>query len=167
MAPPGKVSLRYKRTVENKSVRTMSIQAALMLPQIEVDHLKDFVEVLKRYLGTIADSVMDFPEEKKFSANRPPPSDEEQKLQEMGEPSGLIAAIEGFIDKVGELGAKLVEFSKGLYETVAEGLGALMSGTGRLIAAASSRFSRVKALCASACLRCRLEGAEVAPRGRG
>ena len=73
MAPPGKVSLRHKCTVANKSVRTMSIQAALMLPQIEVDHLKDFVEVLKRYLGAIADSVMDCPQEKNFSANRPPP----------------------------------------------------------------------------------------------
>jgi len=60
------------------------------------------------------------------------------------EPSGLTQAIEGFMDKVGELGAKLVEFSRDVYETVAEGLGALMSGTGRLIAAASSRFSRVK-----------------------
>ena len=68
----------------------------------------------------------------------------------MGEPSGLIAAIEGFIHKVGELGAKLMDSQKGLYETIAEGLGALMSGTGRLIAAASSRFSRVKApLCIS------------------
>mmetsp|Transcript_63330 Transcript_63330/g.176178 ORF Transcript_63330/g.176178 Transcript_63330/m.176178 type:complete len:467 (-) Transcript_63330:258-1658(-) len=36
MAPPEEVCLRYKYTVANKSVRMTNIQAALMLPQIQV-----------------------------------------------------------------------------------------------------------------------------------
>lgn len=108
-------------------------------------HLKDIVEALKRYLGGIVNAVMNVPDEL-----NPLAGPQEQALSKKGvptaapEPGALSKFIEGFVDKVGQLGAKVVDLSKAAYETVADGLSALMSGTGRLIAYLSEKFVEAK-----------------------
>ena len=105
-------------------------------------HLKDIVEALKRYLGGIAAAVTNVPDELNPLAGGKP---EVATMEVQAEPSGLSQAIEAFTDKVGELSAKVMELSQAAYDKVAAGLGALMSGTGRLIAAASQRWASIKA----------------------
>eukprot|EP00932_Pfiesteria_piscicida_P008885 SRR837773.19481.p2 GENE.SRR837773.19481~~SRR837773.19481.p2 ORF type:complete len:515 (-),score=289.46 SRR837773.19481:28-1422(-) len=103
-------------------------------------HLKDIVEALQRYLGGIAAAVTDVPDELNPLAGGP----EVAAKEVAAEPSGLSQAIEGFVEKAGELAGKVREFSQQVYEKMAEGFGALMSGTGRLIAAASQRWAAIR-----------------------